>query len=269
MQTQSSPLTVLLVDDEKEACKNLKNILLEYVDPDIIIKGIAHNTNEAEKMLSDIQPDAVFLDIEMPGEDAFQFLERIGPVNFEIVFVTAYDEYAIKAFKLNAIDYILKPISIAELKNAIVKLKERINYKKLYARQDSKEQLETLSEHFNSRTKPQKIIFKENSSIEIVDFRDILFLEAKGSYSKVYFTKDGVEKNVVMSHSIAEYEDLLPAHHFFRIHKSYLINCNYITRVLKEENLVAVIKDVHHLPIGRRRYSELIDFLRGKSLYKD
>src|ERR1700740_2529996 len=115
-------LNVLIVDDEMEACANLQHILSEYVDKEINIVGIANNTREAEAAIAKAAPAAVFLDIEMPNENAFHFLERIAPFNFEVIFVTAYDEYAVKAFKLNAVDYILKPISINELNQAVQRL---------------------------------------------------------------------------------------------------------------------------------------------------
>src|SRR6202012_3296754 len=118
------------------ACINLKNILREYVDREINVVGVANNTREAEKQITRFSPNAIFLDIEMPNENAFHFLTRISPFEFEVIFVTAYDEYAVKAFKLNAVDYILKPISIEEVSNAVTKAKEHIAYKKLIAGQN-------------------------------------------------------------------------------------------------------------------------------------
>src|SRR6185369_4879620 len=101
-------LRVLIVDDETEACENLKNILLKYVDPDIQILGMAYDTEDAEKQINLLKPNAVFWDIEMPSENAIQYLVRVFPFDFEIIFVTAFDQFALKALKLNAIDYILK-----------------------------------------------------------------------------------------------------------------------------------------------------------------
>src|SRR5579872_4566369 len=98
MPLNKATINVLIVDDEKEACVNLENILKDYVDEGINIVGLAHNAKEAERQINEFAPDAVFLDIEMPNENAFHFLERISPVNFEVIFVTAYDEYAIRAF---------------------------------------------------------------------------------------------------------------------------------------------------------------------------
>ncbi len=111
MPATNEIIKVLIVDDEKKACSNLRSILSEFVDVKINVAGIAHSGVEAGRLVSEVSPDAIFLDIEMPNENAFEFLARISPFNFEVIFVTAYDEYAVRAFRLNAIDYILKPIS--------------------------------------------------------------------------------------------------------------------------------------------------------------
>src|SRR5690242_12534892 len=120
------PIRAILVDDEIEACENLINIFRKYVPYPVEIIGVFHNTRDLEAGLPELKPDVVFIDIEMPDENAFQFLERLQEVNFEIVFVTAYDEYAVKAFKINALDYILKPISIEELNTAVQKLQTKL-----------------------------------------------------------------------------------------------------------------------------------------------
>src|SRR4051812_32436582 len=124
MPANEKAMRVLIIDDEQEACDNLKNILSEYIDSNIHVLRTANDTIAAQWLITELNPDAIFLDIDMHNENAFEFLQRIYPYNFEIIFVTAYDEFAIKAFKLNAIDYILKPINIDELTNAIIKLRE-------------------------------------------------------------------------------------------------------------------------------------------------
>ena len=256
-----SRMNVLIVDDEEEACTNLRNILLEYVDPTINIVGEAHNTLEAEKLITKHSPAGVFLDIEMPNENAFSFLERISPVNFEVVFVTAYDDYAIRAFKLNAVDYILKPLSIPELKGAVAKLSERIQYKSLLKKKS--QSYVDLSEQVNGRVKGQKITLKEGSDVVIVDFKDIYFIEAQGSYSRIVFAADGATREIVLSSSLSDYEELMPEDQFYRIHKSYLVNCFHVTRILKDGTSQIVINDKYTLPISRRRFQPLLEFLKN------
>ncbi len=267
MSISQIKLRVVIVDDEKEACINLKNILCDYVDRDMEVCGIVHNTRDAEKLIQKNAPDAVFLDVEMPNENAFSFLERIAPFDFEVVFVTAYDEYAIKAFKLNAIDYILKPISISELAAAVNKLKEKIYYKKLVT-EDNALILE-LGRQIASRPKLQRITLRDNNNIEVIEFKDLLFVEAQGSYSKILFAKEGIQKEVIMSTSIAEYEELLPPDIFFRIHKSYLINCQHIKKILRDDTNYVIMCNEIELPVSRRRYPLLLDFLKTNEYYNE
>lgn len=259
------PISVLIVDDEEEACINLKNILSEYIDEQVHVVGTAHNTLDAERLIEKFSPDAVLLDIEMPKENAFTFLERISPVNFQVVFVTAYDEYAIRAFKMNAVDYILKPISIPELKEAMKKLKEKIQIRSVFKGLD----YDGLSNEVSSKAKSHKITLKDNNVVEVVDFKDIFFIEAQGSYFKVVFVKDHVVKEIVMCGTLTEYEELLPPELFFRIHKSYLINCLHVKNLIKDEHSEVVIKDVFTLPVSRRRYAPLIEFLKNNHDYNE
>ena len=264
MSLDNRRFSVLIVDDEKEACINLKNILTEYVDPGINIAGVAHNTIEAEKQIHKLSPDALFLDIEMPNENAFNFLDRISPLNFEVIFVTAYDEYAIRAFKLNAVDYILKPISIAELKNAYEKLKVRLHYKKIATQNIS---YTDLSKQVKYKFKSQKIIIKDGNGVEVVEFKDIYFIEAQGSYSKILFLKDGSLKESVMSNTLSDYEELLPTNFFYRIHKSYLINCSNVIKILREDSLQVMLGYNITLPVSRRRVGLLLDFLKNNDFH--
>lgn len=262
---ENSIVNILIVDDEKKACTNLRNLLVEYVDADINIAGLAHNTLEAEKQINDLHPDAVFLDIEMPKENAFHFLERISPFNFEVIFVTSYDEYAIRAFKLNAIDYILKPISINELKNAVNKLREKLKYKNSFPPVDST--YTQVSNQISNKAIPHKIILRSANSSEIVDFDKIHFIEAQGSYSKIVFAKNNAVKEVVMSNPLSDYEELLPADMFYRIHRSYLINCSFISKILKDDSCKIILKDNSVLPVSRRRYPILLEYLKNNRYF--
>ncbi len=257
-------LNVILVDDEKEACDNLKYILKEYIDPDINITAIANNTSEAEKLLSIHNPDALFLDIEMPNENAFQFLERVSPIHFEVIFVTAYDEYAIKAFKLNAVDYILKPISISELSNAVTKLKERIKVKQLLSSPPANNDFSNISKQISNKSKLNKIALKDTNNVEIVSFRDLIYIEACGGYSKVFFLKNEKLTEMLTSVSISEYEELLPDTLFYRIHKSYLVNCGQIKNIHKDDSMSLTMYHAGSIPISRRRFSSLVEFLQTK-----
>lgn len=260
-------INVILVDDEKEASANLKSILDEYVAKDINVVGIAHNTADAEKLINSLAPEAVFLDIEMPNENAFHFLDRITPFNFEVIFVTAYDEYAVKAFKLNAVDYILKPISITELTNAVQRLREKLEYKKMVA--NSSSSYSDLSSVVKNKGKSHKITLKDGNHFEVVDFKNIYFLEAQGSYSRVVFLKDEAVKEMIMSTSLSDYEELMPAELFYRIHKSFMINCMHVKKIIKGEAGQVLINDSYTLPISRRKFLPLLEFLMNNDYYHE
>ncbi len=262
MQSKNNPnLKILIVDDEPLACNNLKNIIHGHVDPSLQIAAIVHNTHDALTQIRLHQPDALFLDIEMPEEDAFHFLERIHPFPFEVVFVTAFDAYAVKAFKLNAIDYIMKPVSIAEVQQAVARLKEKIAYKRiLHSHSEGYRELAAQMVH---KKQPQKIFLKEQNAITPVNFADICYVEAKGSYATIHFKQGAADRQIIMSHSIAEYEEILPQDTFFRIHKSYLINGQHLKSIVKGDNAMVVVTGGHSLPVGRRRYADLLAFVKS------
>jgi len=256
-------LKVIIVDDEPEACRNLSSILLDFVDPNITIAGVAHSAAEAEKLIAAHKPDAVFLDIEMPNENAFHFLKRISPVSFEIVFVTAYDEYAVRAFKLNAVDYILKPISINELSIAVARLRDRVRFTRILNAADDRSKPE---DDFDVLTpKMGKITLRENNIVEVVRFEEIVYVEASGGYSKVYFMKDKEQLHMTTSYSIADYEELLPEEMFYRVHKSYLINSMYIVRIYRDEALSLTLYPSVEVPVSRRRIGPLLEFLKTQN----
>ena len=261
MSSIAHNIKALIVDDENKACINLRSLLLEYVDPDLNIAGIANSTREAEELVEKHKPDVLFLDIEMPNENAFAFLERISPVAFEVIFVTAYDEHALKAFKLNAIDYILKPISIPELRNAYLRLKEKLGFKKLYAEQQLSYQ--ELSAQVINKSRNHKITLRDSSSIEVVDFSDIIFVEAQSSYSRILFIKNGQGREMLLSNPLSEYEELLPDNMFYRIHRSYLINCSQIKKISADNGGQVTMKNGQLIPVSRRRYASLITFLEN------
>jgi two-component system, LytTR family, response regulator len=249
-------INAIIVDDEKKACTNLEHIIGEYIGTNIRVAGIAQSTADCEKLIAKIKPELVFLDIEMPNENAFDFLARIGPFNFEVIFVTAYDEYAVKAFRLNAIDYILKPISINELKLAVDKLYDKLNYKALLV--DNISYPELLTE-FKGKSLPEKVKLKDGVRTEVVHFEDLYYVEAQGSYCRIVFAKAGDITDITMSSPLSYYEEILPSDRFFRAHRSYLINCSHINK-LHPDNVV--IENGLSIPVSRRRHAELVEYLK-------
>ncbi len=254
-------MKILIVDDEELICENLKAILSEHINYNISIAGMANDTCAAEQLIAVSQPDLVLLDINMPGENAFEFLHRLGNFSFEVIFVTAHDEFALKAFKLNAIDYILKPISISDITIAIGKARERLIQKKIASGNPSF--YSKILQQVYNKSSPDQFTFRDNKTVNIIPFKDIIYLEAKGAYSRIYYTHNNREQSFIMSHSLSEYEQLLPYELFYRVHKSYLINRMHVMNVTRSGNPATLLTDNRSLPVGRRRLSKFLSFLNG------
>jgi two-component system, LytTR family, response regulator len=256
------PIQAIILDDEIDACRNLAVLLDCYWGDKLVVMGIANSPAQAEQMMTQITPDVLFIDIEMPDENAFQFLERIGINSFEVIFVTAYDEYALRALKLNAVDYILKPISIEELASAISKLEEKLLLRQNADFVSANKGLPFLFEQIRNNQSASSIILKTQNETHIVAFKNIHYVQAEASYAHVYFEENHLVRSVLMSTTVGEYEELLPTSLFFRIHKTYLVNCSYVSKIIKGETYLLELKDKTQLPISRRRYHSLIAFLK-------
>lgn len=261
MPTEKIPFSALLIDDELIACNNLQNLIREHWPESIDIKGMAFDTKEAELLVRTLKPDVIFLDIELRHENAFAFLERIKPFSFEVIFVTAYHEYALKALKLSALDYILKPICIEELGAAIAKLEAKSPQQSSnFFQQDH---YAPIRDQLQRKAEPDRIVLKSKMETQVIPFDQIMYVAAKRAYSCFYFKDGQKDCSLLMSKPIAEYTILLPEKSFFRIHKSYLINCRYIHKLLVNgENHAVLLRNGTELPISRRRCLELHDFLK-------
>ena len=254
-------LTALIVDDEPEACRNLQKRLSQYISCNIDVLGTAHDTRSAESLIRNLNPDVVFMDIEMPGETGFELLQRLGSFPFEVIFATAYDEYAIKAFKLHAIDYLLKPIAIDDLQVAVNSVMDKVLQKKTAA--EDKTRYHELLNSIDSKKQTRHLAVKDKGITYIIGFERIAYIEAMAGYSKIFYTEGKLEKTLVSSHSISEYEEMLTADGFYRIHKSYLVNCTKVKAITKDETPCVLLPGETRLPIGRRRLAGLTSFLKN------
>lgn len=241
-------MKALIVDDELNARENLR-ILLDRHVPAVAISCMAGSVQEALEAVEKHKPDIVFLDIEMPHENGFIFLEKVGEINFDVVFVTAYDHYAVKAFKFSAVDYLLKPIDIDELKKAV----ERIVHK----RKQGRSNLKVLMENKNlPGLANKKIVLSLSDQFLFVELKDIIRLEAEDYYTWFHFCN---RERVLVSRNLGEYEEMLAEHDFFRVHKSHIINLNHIQKVLKADGGIVVMSDSSQVPISKVKKN---DFLR-------
>lgn len=233
----------IIIDDELKSRESLKILLNDFCE-NVMVMATCQNVSEGIAAITEHKPDVVFLDIQMQRETGFDLLSKIKPVNFEVIFTTAHSEYAIKAFKFSAIDYLLKPIDIEELKNALHKVDKKING-------SISERLEHLIQNLKPAS-PQnfKLALPTSDGLIFVKIEDIIYCEASSNYTQI-FTADG--KKHVISRTLKEYEDLLTDHNFFRIHNSHLINLGAIKKYVRGEGgYVIMINDVS-LDVSKRK----------------
>jgi len=248
-------LRVIIIDDEAKARRILESFITEYC-PQLIIAGAAPDVVQGVKMIQKENPDIVFLDIEMPGYNGFQLLEFFDEINFEVIFVTAYSEFALKAFQVSAVDYLLKPVQIEQLVRAVEKA-EKIKGSSLI-----KERLETLKANLEEQ-KIKKIVVPVSEGNLFIDLNEITHLRAEGSYVNI-FLKDG--NKILVSKNIKDYEHQLTAEEgFFRTHRSFLVNTRHIRKV-SPDGTEAELPNKQVAGISRERKQEFGLFLKGLTL---
>lgn len=235
-------LRACLVDDEKYCLATLNSDLDLYF-PEIEIVGVFQKPLLALDFLQQEDIDILFLDIDMPLLSGLELAEKFPNPTFEIVFTTAYDQHAAKAFRLDAADYLLKPIALEELKVAVEKIKQRISLKK-------------------KDNNPQKIFLSDSKGIELIDLEQILYCEADKNYCTFYFVNG---KSKVVSKNIGHFEKLLDPKTFFRIHQSYLVNTNKIKKIGRTLQPFVILSNGRQLTISRANKSDFYKFLESKN----
>ena len=246
-----SYINAIIIDDEERARNTLSSLLLNYC-PEINMLATCANVPDGVIAINKYKPDVVFLDIEMPDYNGFELLSFFREIDFDIIFVTAYSEYAIKAFEVSAVDYILKPIDIDQLKNSVEKLKQ----KKLHSQMQ--EQIELLKESYKGED-IRKIALSMSDGLTFVVVADIVLLEADGAYTTFYL-KYG--QKIVVSKKLKFYEDILSNRSFFfRTHRSYLVNVNFIKKYSRSENAILMDNNIT-ISISRDRKQEFESLLK-------
>ena len=243
-------LKAVIVDDEPKAIQGLIWELSNF-SKEIEVMASFTNPDEALKYLNSNTPDCLFLDVQMPTIDGFQFLEQLKETNFAVIITTAYDEYAIKALKHDAIDYLLKPIDSDDLRASITKIK------KYNDRIINSMKFERLLSNFNSKFNKKRITINTDGKLLFLDVDDIIYIESDGNYSTL-FLQD--QKKIVVTKKLKEVNAILPEHYFFRIHNSYIINLNKIKAFIKNEGYVIMDSD-HKIPVARQRKSDFLEKL--------
>jgi two-component system LytT family response regulator len=255
-------ITAIIIDDEYLARENLSMLLNEFC-PAIEIIGKGQNVEEARLLIAEKKPEVVFLDIRMPsGEEGLELLADVKFNNFQIVFVTAFKDYAIKAFNANAIHYVLKPIDIDELKDATAKL---LNYKSLFSQDTTNldnyfKSIKNLTDNIHYQNESNKITISYSKGIKIIKDFSILYLEGDGNCTNIHFT-DGA--SFLDTRTLKIYEEILNKSRFYRIHKKYVINLTHLKEYLQNEGSFAVMSTKKKLPVARARVSDFVRTIKA------
>jgi len=245
-------IKAILVEDEARS-RQLLNTLIDRHCKDIEMVGRAANVKEAIEAIQLHKPDLVFLDITMPDGTGFDLLEKLSPITFDVIFTTATDKHAIKAIKYAALDYLLKPIDIVDLKNAVNKFVQKKT--NLNTVENLTQLLDNLRESSNSY---QKITLPTGTAYEMVYTKDIIRCEAEGSYS-MFFMANG--KRFMVTYGLIHYEELLSEKEFIRVHRHHLINIKYVERYDKEG--FVIMKDGTKIEIARRKKDDFLNALKN------
>lgn len=249
-------LSVFIVDDEYQSRNLLCNLLRENFQ-NITITGQSGNVAEALENIRSNKPDLLFLDIEMQGETSFELLEKLGAGNIQIIFVTAHSEYALKAFRFNAIDYLLKPIILSELNDAMHKAFRN------YPEQTftSEEQLTNLMRSLKSpRNSQEKIAVPTSDGFVLIPVHEILFCHAKGNYTQFHLVNN---KQVLSSYTLKQYHELLTDQNFFRAHRSYLINMSHVKMYRRGDGGTAIMQDGTEVEISKSNKEAFLHFFKS------
>ncbi len=243
-------MTAIIVDDEKH-CREVLELLLRKHCSDVELLANCSSGAEALDILHSEAPDILFLDIEMPGMNGFELLEKFPGADFEIIFTTAYNEYAIKAIKHSALDYLLKPIDKEELKTAVERAKEHKALKPA-------DRINDLLELLQTKKPSKRFAAATMEGLIMVNTDDILYCESDNAYCKLVFT-DG--KSLLLSKTLKAVEEALHHDMFCRIHHSYLINLNYVKRYIKGEGGEVIMANGASLPVSRTRKQDFLKLL--------
>jgi two-component system, LytTR family, response regulator len=240
-----SPLKVFIVDDEYQSRNLLSKLLLEHF-PDVIVAGQASNVAEGIAGINESGPGLLFLDIEMNGETGFDLLRKVEKRNFKIIFVTAHDAYALKAFRFNAVDYLLKPIVLEELKDAVGKAIDQLPEKRI----TSDAQLENLAQFIqNPKKVNDKIAVPTSDGFVLIPVPEIIFCKANGNYTEFHLTG---KKQLLSSYTLKQYHELLVEQNFFRAHRSFLINLSHVKMYRRGEGGTIIMNDGSEIELSRQ-----------------
>jgi two-component system, LytTR family, response regulator len=245
-------LRAIIVDDEPYCCDTLETMLEKYC-PDVELIAICHSGEEGNDAINKLQPDLVFLDIEMPRMNGFDMLQKLGTVRFEIIFTTSFDQYALKAIRFSALDYLLKPIDKDDLQAAVKKVFQRIQ-------KPIAQQLQLLMQKLQQPSNPvNKIALPTLEGLQMVEVDSILYCESESNYT-TFFLK--TKQKIIVSRTLKEMEELLSDYSFARVHNSFLVNLAEVERYIKGEGGYLILSDGSNINVSASRKRLLLSKLQ-------
>lgn len=246
-------LKAILIDDEISSLQNLQQKLKEFC-PDVDVLSVTQKPEEAIVLIQQHKPDVIFLDIEMPRMNGFRMLDELGEVDFDIIFTTAYNHYAVDAIRISAFDYLMKPIAIKDLQQSVERLAK---HRKIQTR----DRLDILRTSLsNTKDQEEKIAIPSNEGLEFIPIRNILHIESNSNYSRIYLQNG---KTILVTKLLKDFEDMLLPYRFYRIHNSHLINLRYIEKYIKGDGGQVRLVNGTVLDVARRKKEEFLKLIAG------
>jgi two-component system LytT family response regulator len=249
-------IKTIIIDDEPYCCETLEAMIGKFC-PELAVAAVLHSGVDALEVFDQFTPQLVFLDIEMPHMSGFEFLEKVKCINFAVIFTTSHDQYAIKAIRLSALDYLLKPIDRVELIEAVAKVSKTL-------KNPTDQQMEVLLQKFSLPKDPIRVIgLPTMEGLEMVSIDSIVSCSSDGNYTN-FFLKD--KKKLTASRTLKDVEELLSEYSFIRVHNSFLVNINEIRKYVKGEGGYLVMSDGITIDVSRTRKEMLLQKLRPNRL---
>ncbi|MFC0774057.1 LytR/AlgR family response regulator transcription factor [Terrimonas alba] len=239
-------LKAILIDDEPDSIRLLA-LQLKMHCPQVEIAGQYTSSVEGLQAIRSLKPDLVFLDVEMPEMNGFELLDRLNDIFFSLIFVTAYNEFALKAFRFSALDYLVKPLDTSELQEAVKKAEKHLRI--------DQRQIELLRSQLQGQQPPQKIAVPFHTGVVFVELKDLVYGEAEGNYTKLVLT-DG--KTYLLSKTLREVQEVLEVRNFLRVHRQYLINLDHIKSYHKGEAAYLVMQGDINIPVAKNQKERLV-----------
>lgn len=245
-------MKLIIIDDEEQQRNFTSSVVKKYC-PTIEIVAQAANVKEGIEAIQKYAPDLILLDVEMPDGTGFDLLKKLMPIDFQVIFITAHNEFAVKAFKFSALDYLLKPVDPEELVMTLQKAQQ------VQKQTQIQMQLSILLNNIQDFAgEVKKLVLKDADNVHIVSISEVMYMQADNNYTSFFLTD---KRKIVISKTLKEYEQLLEGKGFFRCHQSYLVNLNYILRIDKREGGFIVMKDQTQLPLSSRKKEQLLQWL--------